>query len=105
MLAKNKISREINYGEEKITNLEKLDSINIYSKILPLTRLYKKKSVKGRKDRMGAIGAIPRPSGAVRAIPGPMAPGDVFTGQGCIFCKIKNSQALTNFFKLNTSYL
>ena len=34
--------------------------------------------------RMGAIGAIPRPSGAVRAIPGPMAPGDVFTGQGCI---------------------
>ena len=33
--------------------------------------------------RMGAIGAIPRPSGAVRAIPGPMAPGDVFTGQGC----------------------
>ena len=35
------------------------------------------------EGRMGAIGAIPRPSGAVRAIPGPMAPGDVFTGQGC----------------------
>ena len=41
MLEKNKIRREINYGEEKITHLEKLDSINIYSKILPLTRLYK----------------------------------------------------------------
>ena len=41
MLEKNKIRREINFGEEKITHLEKLDSINIYSKILTLTRLYK----------------------------------------------------------------
>ena len=36
------------------------------------------------RGRMGAIGAIPRPSGPYGGRPGPMAPGDVFTGQGCM---------------------
>ena len=42
------------------------------------------------RGRMGAIGAIPRPSGPYGGRPGPMAPGDVFTGQGCKFCDFKN---------------
>jgi hypothetical protein len=37
MLEKNKTRREMNFGKEKIMHLEKLDSINIYYKILPQT--------------------------------------------------------------------
>ena len=53
--------------------------------------------------RMGAIGAIPRPSGAVRAIPGPMAPGDVFTGQGCTCCY--SSANCNTIYTLATCYV
>ena len=68
---------------------------------------YKKNSVKGRMGavgiRMGGVrgrmGAIPRSSGPYGGRPVPMAPGDVFTGQGCSLMKNYQGHSFSSLMK------